>query len=199
VPFAGGACVDPGWCDPKSRVRQEGTVQHAGPVRRPSRRVSQRSWLMSSSSAVQRAVPGERCQASGEANVSTISRSRTCKASSGTAHPVAPGLVTTFSTVSSGTAHPVAPGLVTTFSTVSRAHLRRAGPDGQDRTPGAGWGFPREAGRRSSRPQTVTVSGSRRCGAAAFAAPSGASPRRGEPPRAAVPRRTARATRRSTG
>src|SRR6516225_4679487 len=55
------------------------------------------------------ACPGGRCQASGEANVSTISRSRTKLPSA--------CLVPT----------------VTTFSTVSRAHLRRARPDGPGR------------------------------------------------------------------
>ncbi len=47
---------------------------------------------------------------------------------------------------------------VRTFSTGFKGAPPARRADGQGRTPGAGWRFPPEAGRRSSRVQTVTVS-----------------------------------------
>ncbi len=79
---------------------------------------------------------------------------------------------------SSGTAQAGVAGAVTIFSTVSRAHLRRAGPDGprreQRRTDASS---ERERAARVTRRKLLRFTrGSRRCGAAAFAASFGRKP-----------------------
>ena len=69
-----------------------------------------------------------------------------------------------------------ADGAVTTFSTASRAHLRRARPTAQAATARTGASNRRGMSSRVTRRRRPGSPGSRRCGAAAFAAPFGRKP-----------------------